>query len=109
MVVEDNNYSKEYFALLYAQKEEIEKAIGQSLTWHNPEDAKACRIYVRRSANFLNPSEWTEQHEWLRVNLEKFQQVFAPRVRQLDPARLSSDSGLSLGGRANEIVVIREP
>jgi hypothetical protein len=98
MVVDDNNYSKEYFAQLYAQKDEIEKAIGQPLTWHNPEDAKACRIYVRRSANFLNPAEWAEQHEWLRINLEKLQHVFAPRVRQLDPARFSSTSVLPSDG-----------
>jgi hypothetical protein len=32
---------------------------------------KACRIYIRRKGNFINPAERVDHHEWLR----KFQQI----------------------------------
>jgi hypothetical protein len=32
----------------------------------------------------MDRSQWPQQHQWLRENLERFHSVFAPRVRQLD-------------------------
>lgn len=82
LIMNDMN-SKKYFEMLLAQRKEIEQEIGQQLIWYNPEDKKVCRIYIRRSDNFLNSSDWPKQHNWLRENLEKFYNVFAPRVKQL--------------------------
>ena len=78
--------SKKYYSLLWQQKDRIETSIGQSLKWHNPENARVCRIYARRSANILDRTKWNEWHEWTRVMLEKFYKVFAPIVRELDLA-----------------------
>lgn len=83
LVLHDQN-AKNYFALLAAQKDEIERAYGQSLIWHNPPDKKASKIYVRQPADFTDAQKWAEQHEWLRANLEKMHQVFAMRIKQLD-------------------------
>ncbi len=83
LVMSDNN-SKKYFALLDAQKDEIERSFGQPLVWYNPPNKKMSRIFIRRSSDFLNSGKWTEQHEWLRLNLEKMHQVFAPIVKQLN-------------------------
>jgi hypothetical protein len=88
LVLDDNN-AKKYFAMLSAEKEEIERSFGQPFIWYNPEDKKSARIYIRRSADFSNPENWPEQHEWLRVNLEKMHHVFAARVRQLDASKFS--------------------
>jgi hypothetical protein len=84
---------KTYFALLEAQKSELETEVGQTLVWDNSSEKKRSRkVYVRRSADFLDRAEWPAQHEWLRESLEKLYRVFAPRVRQLDIAdALSAD------------------
>lgn len=81
----DAKDSKSFFEQLLQQKEEIEREIGHSLIWHNPANARSCRLYLRRSADFFNQAEWPGQHEWLRTNLETFHRVFAPRVRKLEP------------------------
>ena len=80
----DDKYSKSYFGQLLQQKEEIEREIGHQLVWHNPPEARTCRIYLRRNADFFNTEEWPGQHEWLRANLETFHKVFAPRVMRLE-------------------------
>ncbi|HEV7797196.1 MAG TPA: DUF4268 domain-containing protein, partial [Pyrinomonadaceae bacterium] len=79
---------KTYFALLEAQKAEIETEMAQSLVWDDLEDKKRSRkIYVRKSADFLDRAKWPEQHEWLRENLEKLYRVFTPRVKTLDASK----------------------
>jgi len=91
LVMDDNN-AKKYFALLIGQKEQIELEFGQSLIWHNPSDTKAAKIYVRQAADFYDAEKWPEQHEWLRINLEKMHQVFAARIKQLDASKLIPSS-----------------
>ena len=39
--------SKDLFERLYADREEIEAELGEPLTWHNPENAKMCRVFTR--------------------------------------------------------------
>ena len=73
-----------YFELLESQKDAIQAELGQTLTWSIPENKQTCKAYVRQSTNFLDRSQWPQQHEWLRGNLELFHKVFAPRIKQLD-------------------------
>lgn len=75
--------SKAYFAALEAEKEAITAEIGYPLNWYNPEGPKVCRIYVRKSVDLRDQSNWVEQHQWLLERLEDLQRVFAPRVRAL--------------------------
>jgi hypothetical protein len=79
--------AKKYFAMLSAQKEAIERDFSQPLIWYKPASKNACRIFVRQPADFTDAEKWPEQHEWLRLNLEKLHQVFAPIVRQLDASK----------------------
>jgi hypothetical protein len=83
LVIHDK-YSKSYYAQLLEQKEDIERDIGQPAIWHNPTDARVCRIYLRRPADIFNQAAWPDQQEWLRTTLEMFHKVFAPRVRLLE-------------------------
>jgi hypothetical protein len=76
--------AKQRFALIAATKQEIEQAIGESLTWRNTEDAIRCRIYASHTADFLKKELWPEQHEWLCLHIEKFRAVFLPIVQNLD-------------------------
>lgn len=82
-LVLDNKHSKSYFDSLIKRRDEIEKAIGTALTWHNPEEKTMCRLYVRKDADFTQESEWPDQHKWLRDNLEQFHKVFGPIVKSL--------------------------
>ena len=79
----DGPSSKQEFAALEKQKAEIEKALGFSLTWHNPDNKAACRLYARKDADFLNEALWPEQFEWLRQRLETMHKVFAPIMKNL--------------------------
>ncbi len=75
--------AKQEFVILEKQKEDIEKALGFSLTWHNPDNKAMCRLYTRQNADFLNETLWPEQFEWLRSRLETMHKVFAPIVKNL--------------------------
>jgi hypothetical protein len=76
-------HAKTYFATLEVEKETIGAAIGDALTWHNPENARVCRIYLRKSVNLRDQKAWPEQHRWLLERLEDLHRVFASRVRVL--------------------------
>ena len=95
VVLFDQN-AKAYFNALEAEKEEIEKALGYSMTWYNPEDKRMCRIYLRRTCDLEARETWEEQHAWLAENLEKLHRVFAPRVKQLKPEEAPEEGGQSL-------------
>lgn len=75
--------AKQEFSALENQKESIEKALGFSLTWHNPEGKTACRLYTRRDADFLKEDLWPELFEWLRLRLEMMHKVFSPMAKKL--------------------------
>jgi hypothetical protein len=79
----DGPNSKQEFAALEKKKQAIEEALGCSLTWHNPENKAACRIFTRQDADFLNEKLWPQQFEWLRQRLEAMHKVFAPIVKNL--------------------------
>jgi hypothetical protein len=71
------------FVELEKQKESIEEALGFSLTWHNPENKVACRLFTRQDADFTSEALWPEQFEWLKQRLEKMHSVFAPIMKNL--------------------------
>lgn len=84
----DGPLVKQEFAALEKQKESIEQALGFTLTWHNPENKAACRIYTRKDADFLNEALWPEHFEWLRRRLETMHTVLGPIVKNLKPEEL---------------------
>ncbi|MCK4303336.1 MAG: DUF4268 domain-containing protein [Candidatus Eisenbacteria sp.] len=75
--------AKVHFALLEDQREEIEHALGERLTWYDPPEAKYSKIILRRAADVTDRRAWPEQHAWLKARLEAFYQIFAPRIRGL--------------------------
>ncbi|MCG8004250.1 MAG: DUF4268 domain-containing protein [Candidatus Thiodiazotropha lotti] len=83
--------AKSFYALLLAQKDEIEQEIHENLTWHNPESANACRIYLSRQANLNEQNNWTDYYNWLNEKLKLLRNTFRERVRQIDPS--DTDNG----------------
>lgn len=82
-LVAHDQYSKEYFDELYAQRDEIESELNYALVWHNPENARMCRIFIRDSVDLDDETSWEKLHEWLTVRLSDLWRVFRPRVMSL--------------------------
>jgi hypothetical protein len=82
-VMHDDN-ADAHFLVLETEKETIERAVGEPLVWHRPEDKRARKLYVRRSADLESRKDWPEYHTWLLAKLEVFHRTFAPRVQTLD-------------------------
>lgn len=80
----DRQHAKVYYSLLEAEKVQIEAELGEPLIWYNPDNAKACRIYLRRPSDLSDLAARQEQHEWLLGKLEALHKVFAPRAKALD-------------------------
>lgn len=76
--------AKAYYALLEEQKEAIEKELGEPLIWHNPENKRASRAYIRKAVDLNNRQDWPNQHAWLREKLQKLHKVFSPRIKRLN-------------------------
>ena len=69
-----------HFYLLKEEREEIESEFGESLVWQE----KYKNVVVSQSFdNLTDESDWPNQHKWLADNLEKFNEVFRPRVKAL--------------------------
>ena len=78
----EGEQAKSWFLKLYEQKEAIERELGYALVWHNPENTKTSRIYIRKVAEVENESQWAEYFFWLHEHLEQFNRVFKPRLQE---------------------------
>jgi len=81
---------RKYFAVLEAQKTEIERELGQPVVWSSPPGKQTCKAFIRRSTNFLDHSQWSQQHTWLRENLEKFRLVFGARIKNFENSSVNT-------------------
>lgn len=72
-----------HFHLLREQREEIEHQFGEPLKW----EEERCRAFLwQDGVNPMDEGNWSNQHEWLAAKLEKFDEVFRPRVKALNAA-----------------------
>lgn len=83
-VVISHERAKAFYEALFAQKQQIESAFGEPLTWHNPPNARRCHTYARRAADIRDRAQWPEQHAWLKSKLEALDRVFRPIIRTLE-------------------------
>lgn len=81
--INDRDHAKDYYALLSQQKTEIEGEMGEPLTWYNPDKARVCRVYVRKTTDLQDMNARGEQYAWLLGKLETLHRVFSKRVRDL--------------------------
>ena len=79
---EDN---KSHFALLYQDKEEIEKLLGNTLYWDKKPHANYCTIGLSiDNCDLENRDTWPDLLKWQYEKLENLYRVFAPRIKTLD-------------------------
>lgn len=75
--------SKEIFDRLHVDREKIEADLGEPLTWHNPENAKMCRVYTpRKIIDLEDRDDWPNQFAWLEERLQRFDATFRDRVKK---------------------------
>lgn len=72
------------FETFAAEREVIEKELGEPLTWYSAEGVNMRRIFLRRDADLEDRSAWPEYCAWLTSKLDKLHEVFQPRARALD-------------------------
>lgn len=66
------------FADLIDKQGEIESIIGAKLEWKELADKKMSRIQLYRQVDPTNENDWSQQFDWLKLTLEKFDQAFRP-------------------------------
>jgi len=88
----DSKHARAYYKLLENEKAAIEEEFGEPLTWYDPDNAKVCKIYVRRTADLKAPEARSEQNEWLLTKLEALHKLFAIRIKNLDSGDYQPES-----------------
>lgn len=72
------------FDQLHDDKEQIEEAVGDPLTWERLDHRRACRLYVQREGSIDSPPETLDGFkDWAIDRLVRFKEVFSPRIRAL--------------------------
>ena len=79
------NSSKAHYHLLQEQQAEIHTEFGETLEWHELPDKESSRISLSKaSADPLDENNWFHQYGWFTEKLERFNQVFRPRIQVLN-------------------------
>jgi len=82
---------KAMFKELESMKEEIEKELGEKLSWQLLPEKAASRIALYRpNSDIENSDDWKEMLKWLVEKLEKLRTAFSPRLKNL---RLEGEEG----------------
>ncbi len=79
-----DKYAKQYFDLLYQQKDEIESELEYPLEWQRLDDKKSSRIAVYTEGLIENPEERIRLKEWLFEKTREFYQVLSPKIQALE-------------------------
>lgn len=80
-----------FFELLEQKKEAIEIELGYELEWMSLPERQGCRIvYTLKDIDPLNRETHPQVCKWMKENLEKFNAVFRPLIRDLDATEYQS-------------------
>ena len=92
---------RQNFYILEKQRKEIEQKFCESLEWEELPQRTDSRISLRKG--IIDPtdeSDWQNQHEWVISKLEKFHkkfnEVFLPRIQELNTSDSLSEDEESL-------------
>lgn len=80
----DGPNSKANFHLLKEKYEtESYTEIHEQVVWDEIPDKRVSSVFLRKDCDISNRSQWKNQHEWLKVTLEKFDKFFRSKVKAL--------------------------
>jgi len=69
---------------LLAEKDQIEKEVGQPLNWDANPSGKDKQIALVRDVDFDDKTKWEGYADWMADTILKFRKAFAPRIRQME-------------------------
>ena len=79
------NNAEAHFHLLEEQQKEIHDEFGETIEWNELPDYTGCRISLYQAdIDPLDENDWPQQYKWFTAKLERFDQVFRPRIRSLN-------------------------
>lgn len=88
-----NDVGKAAFHALYAQREAVEKELGEAPDWQELPGKKATRIVsYKYGVDPSDKAQYEELHAWMLTKMDRFRQVFSPRVKSLNLG-LAEDAG----------------
>jgi hypothetical protein len=80
----NGNNSKEIFDELKDKYESSSyEKIGSELIWDKLEDKKVSIVYIKKSTDVNNRSEWPDQFKWILDKLQKMETFFRPKIKTL--------------------------
>ena len=81
--------AKPHYYELEEQQEKIHKEFGETLEWNEaPEDERSQISLSKQNTDPSDENDWQHQYEWFTTRLERFNQVFQPRIKKLNPEGL---------------------
>ena len=81
------NDAKAHFHLLKEQQGDIHNEFGETLEWVELPGKERSRICLNKGdTDPLDENDWPQQYEWFTTKLERFYQVFQPRIKALNAA-----------------------
>lgn len=69
------------FNALKSDKQAIVREMGRALLWDEKPDVQRCEIVYSWGADPADETDWLAQHQKMALVLDKFYQVFSPRVK----------------------------
>jgi hypothetical protein len=76
--------AKNCFDKLYKSSYEASlKDISREIKWDRMEGRLRCAVILEKPADFRNKSEWRQQFEWFKENIEKYVIFFKPRLNNI--------------------------
>ena len=91
LIIQGQN-SQIYFNRLEQKKDEIEEKLGESLIWQPRDPGRHNVISITKAGvKPADESDWTNQMQWLSDMLERFDNVFRQRVKELDIEKFEED------------------
>lgn len=83
--VNDREKNKRAFDALVERRQEVEEALGYSITWDRQDDKKQSRVFTSRMGSIDDsPKMLAELREWAVQKVGDFYRVFRPLIQQLD-------------------------
>ena len=83
----DGENREAYFHLLQEEQDDIHTEMGEELEWIELLGKQRNRICLHKEdTDPQDESDWPQQFEWFTTKLERFNQVFRPRIRTLNAA-----------------------
>ncbi|ODS29894.1 MAG: hypothetical protein SCARUB_05002 [Candidatus Scalindua rubra] len=74
--------AKRMYNYLFADKDDIERNIGNSLEWKELPEGKSSRIILRESMDPSDKSKWDEIFSWYVDTVSRYRKAFVPRIKR---------------------------